>query len=66
MPEKRTERSGVGQSGYTSGRVDDPALRRQIQTHGELAPDDTPPDNQDDRWRGRGGPLQPPEKPEAA
>ena len=60
-----TERYGVGQSGYTAGRVeDDPALDREVQTRNATYPKGTDDEEQlshelatDDRFTGRGGPL---------
>ena len=68
MPEdKRTDKGGTGQSGYTAGRTHDPALDKDIQTHHQVSPrgsDAGKPDNTDDRWRGKGGPLAPPDNSE--
>lgn len=68
--QQSTERHGVGQSGYTAGRVDpDPALERQIQDRNAAHPKDADPKDAqvgaDDRFTGRGARPWAPAKPEA-
>jgi hypothetical protein len=65
MPPRQTiEYYGVGQSGYTAGRVEhDVALEREIQTRNATYPRTSEGERAqheletDDRWTGRGGPF---------
>jgi hypothetical protein len=75
MPDQAKQRSteyyGVGQSGYTAGRVEgDRALEQQMETRNERYPKGIParaPDGgDDDRFTGRGGRDWAPEEPAIA
>ena len=61
MPQKSTEHHGTGQSGYTAGRTDDPAIEREVQTRPVVGPKRTDEQDvgDDDRFHGKGGPLAP-------
>jgi len=62
---KSLDYRGVGQSGYTAGRVEhDPALERDVRTRNGTYPRGTDEEqlrreelDTDDRWTGRGGPI---------
>jgi hypothetical protein len=68
--QRSTEYYGLGQSGYTAGRVaGDLALEEQLEDRNETYPKgaDVPPDGgDDDRFTGRGGRRWAPDESEAA
>lgn len=69
--QRSTEYYGVGQSGYTAGRVEgDAALEQQLEDRNETYPkgaDQLAPDGgDDDRFTGRGGLHWAPDEAEAA
>lgn len=75
MPEAPKQRSteyfGVGQSGYTAGRLeDDPSLERQLEDRNLSYPKETDvaaiDAGDDERFTGRGGRHWAPEEPEVA
>lgn len=72
QPKQRsTEYYGLGQSGYTAGRVEnDPALEAQLEDRNETYPssaDELPADGgDDDRFTGRGGRHWAPDEAPAA